>query len=100
VSCDVADVVSAAHLLKVALWDRRRGAEVEVFLTDDAVGPAGPGDSMAHLDRLCAAGVRLLACASVIQCLGEHACRLGIAVGTDDDLAALLRVPGIRAVWC
>ena len=44
--------------------------------------------------------LRLLACASVVECLGEHACRLGVAVGTDDDLATLLREPGIRAVWC
>jgi hypothetical protein len=99
VSRDVSHDVSAAHLLRVALWDRRRGATVTVFLTDEAVGLDGPGPSLSRLEALSAAGVVLIASSSVAAHLGEQACKLGVISGGDSDLTVLLREPGIRAVW-
>jgi hypothetical protein len=100
VSRDVSCDVSAAHLLRVALWDRRRGSAVIVFLTDDAIGPGGPGASLSRLEALSAAGARLVASPAVVTHLGEDSCRLGVTCASDADLGALLREPGVRAVWC
>jgi hypothetical protein len=91
--------VSAAHLLRVADPTGRRGATVTVFLTDDAIGPDGPGASMSRLEALSTAGVRLIASPVVATHLGELNCRLGVTCATDVELAVLLREPGIRAVW-
>jgi hypothetical protein len=100
VSRDVSQDVSAAHLLRVALWDRRRGAAVTVFLTDEAIGAQGPGASLSRLEALSAAGARLIAAPVVAAHLGQNACRLGVTCAGDAELGALLREPGIRAVWC
>jgi hypothetical protein len=100
VSRDVAHDVSAAHLLRVALWDGRRGATVTVFLVDEAIGPDGPGTSLGRLEALSAAGALLIASCGVVVRLGEDACRLGVTCADDAELAALLRAPGMRAVWC
>ena len=100
VSRDVSRDVSAAHLLRVALWDLRRGAAVTVFLTDEAIGTAGPGTSMGRLEALSEAGACLIAASRVADCLGEDLCRLGVRCASDAELGALLREPGIRAVWC
>ena len=71
-----------------------------VFLVDDAIGCEGPGASLGRLEALSGAGARLVATHAVAEHLGEHACRLGVSCAGDADLAALLREPGIRAVWC
>jgi hypothetical protein len=97
---DLSRDLSASHLLRVATWDRQRGAEVVVFLIDRAVGADGPGGSRARLEALATAGVPLFASSAVLAHLGDDAARLGIVAASDEDLAPLMREPGMRAVWC
>lgn len=99
VSHDIDADPSAAHLLRVALWDRRRGAEVCVFLTDEAICVEGPGGNLSRLTALNALGVRLLASAEVVAALNPETCGLNVICATDDDLASLLMDPTVRSVW-
>ena len=98
VTRDVRTHPSARYTLRGALARRRRGCDVTVFLTDDAV-PA-TSDASPEVALLIGAGVHVF----IEQAHASQGTWLIAEVGampaTDEDLTDLLLRPGIHAAWC
>src|SRR5579871_4529752 len=98
VTRDLRNHPSARYTLRIALGRIRRGDEVTVFITDDAV-PGALMDST-PVAELLEAGIRVLIDAQGQRLSDQEIANLGGNVATEDDLASLLLTPRIHAEWC
>jgi hypothetical protein len=93
---DLQSSASAGYVLRSAMAQLRRGQQVVVYLREEALTLHLPSPL---LDALGRAGARLLCDADSRVPNGGKALA-EIEVVEESELARLLRLPGVQAVWC